>query len=111
MPGPAPIVVLTDRQKGVLEAMVRAPSTPQRLTERARIVLMSARGQQNLKQASELGIDRQRVRRWRRRWAKAQQRLVIAEQQEPSSKDLQALIVDLLSDTHRSGGGCDRRRL
>lgn len=104
MPGPAPVVVVTDRQKEVLEAMIRAPSTPQRLAERARIVLMSARGQQNLEQASQLSVDRQRVRRWRQRWAEAQQRLVSAEQQEPNSKDLQALIVDLLSDNHRSGG-------
>lgn len=104
MPGSAPAVSVTNRQKGVLEAMIRAPSTSQQLTERARIVLMSSRGKQNLEQAATLGVDRQRVRRWRKRWTLAEERLAVAEQQEPSEKDLHALIAEVLSDAHRCGG-------
>ncbi len=52
----------------------------------------------------ELGVDRQLVRRWRGRWADGQQRLATAEDEGVTSKDLRALIIELLSDGNRCGG-------
>lgn len=103
MPGPAAAVELTARQQGVLEALTRATSTPQQLAERCRIVVMSAAGQRNLHQAAALGIDRQRVRRWRGRWSAARDRLIGAEAEGASDKDFEALIVDVLRDESRCG--------
>ncbi len=76
---------------------------PQRLVERARIVLMSAEGRDNEDQAEELGIDRQRVRRWRYRWATASASLVAAERDGATDKDLEKLILGVLADDERSG--------
>lgn len=104
MPGPATTVVVTQRQREVLEALTATGSTPQSVAERCRIVLMSVEGRQNLEQAAELGVDRQRVRRWRGRWAKAEQRLAAAENESVRDKDLKEVILDVLRDNHRNGG-------
>lgn len=104
MPGPATTVLLTPRQREMLVALTQTGSTPQRVAERSRIVLMSAQGQRNLAQASKLGVDRQRVRRWRGRWAASQDRLAAAENEGVSDKDLKNMILDVLRDEHRNGG-------
>jgi putative transposase len=77
---------------------------PQQLVERCRIVLLSAEGRDNADQADELKVDRQRVRRWRHRWAKASEALAAAENESASDKDLEKLIIGLLADDERSGG-------
>ena len=104
MSGPAAVVEVTARQLAMLEGLTRAASTSQQLATRCRIVLMSARGQPTLHQAAELGVNRQRVRRWRGRWAGAQERLGEAETEGATDKDLNAMIVGVLSDEERCGG-------
>ena len=66
-------------------------------------MLGSAEGRPNLHLAAELGIDRQRVRRWRVRWAQIESALAAAEAQAPSDEELEAKILDALSDNYRSG--------
>jgi DNA-binding CsgD family transcriptional regulator len=51
-----------------LKNLVRAHSTPQKLAERARIVLLSASGLGVEETARQLGIWRKTVGHWRRRW-------------------------------------------
>lgn len=104
MPGPATTASLTPRQREVLETVTAAGTTPQRMAERCRIVLMSAEGRPNIAQAAELGVDRQRIRRWRGRWAVAEERLAGAEKAGASDKDLRELILGVLRDEHRDGG-------
>lgn len=104
MPGRAAAVEVTARQRAALEALTRATSTSQQLARRCRIVLMSAEGRPNLQQAATLGVDRQRVRRWRSRWAASQERVDAAEAEDATDKDLNAMIVGVLSDKERSGG-------
>ena len=103
MPGEAHTVHVTDRQRQVLEALVRAKSTPQELAERCRIVLMSADGMRNQHQADRLGVDRQRIRRWRGRWAARQDALVAVEVEDIEDKDYEKLIRGALADEERSG--------
>ena len=103
MPGYAVDIGVTTRQRRVLEGLVRANRTSQQLAERCRIVLLSAESLPNLHQAEVLGVDRQRIRRWRGRWEAAQEALVAAEQEGVSERDLEELIVTLLSDEKRSG--------
>jgi putative transposase len=75
----------------------------QQLVERCRVVLMSAEGRTNENQANELGVDRQRVRRWRHRWARAQESLGTAEEEGASAKDFEKLVIGVLKDDARSG--------
>jgi putative transposase len=103
MPGEAQTVDVTDRQRQILEGLVRARSTPQDLAERCRIVLMSADGVRNQHQADRLGVDRQRIRRWRCRWAARQEALADAEAEDIEEKDYERLIREALADEERSG--------
>ena len=96
-------VVVTPKQRAVLEPLTRAKLAPQRLVERCRIVLMSAAGRNNEDQGNELGVDRQRVRRWRHRWARASAALVAAEDDGATDQDLEQLILRVLGDDDRSG--------
>ena len=96
-------VTIAMRQKKILETVARSKLAPQRLVERCRIVLMSTEGRENADQASKLGVDRQRVRRWRQRWAKACESLLAAENKGATDKDLERLIFSVLADDPRSG--------
>jgi putative transposase len=101
----AATVSASERQRAILEHLIRnAASTPHRLTERCRIVLMSADGVNNTEQGRRLQVDRQRIRRWRAQWAKNQERLDIAEQKGVTDRDLAMLIREVLDDAPRSGG-------
>ena len=100
---PSVTVTITARERAILEPLARAKTAPQRLVERCRIVLLSAAGCANEAQADELGVDRQRVRRWRHRWAKARAALAAAQKREASNKDLAKLIIGILMDEDRCG--------
>jgi len=64
------VIVLGERRRWRLEAMVARPSTPQRLAVRARIVLAAWRGQSNAAIAASVGVSVQMVRTWRRRFCR-----------------------------------------
>ncbi len=97
-------VVLTERQELILSRLERADRTPQRRAERCRIVLLAAQGRRTVEIAEELGVDPQRVSRWRNRWASKQASLLTAEQEQPPDRELEALIRGVLKDLHRNGG-------
>ena len=71
-----------------LNALVRAHSTPQKLAERARIILLAASGLGVEETADELGIWRKTASTWRRRWTDA---------------EATAGVASRLSDAPRSG--------
>ena len=96
-------VVVTAKQSRVLQVVVRAKLSPQQMVERCRIVLLSADGRDNLDQADVLGVDRQRVRRWRYRWAQTRAALADAEEEGASDKDLEKLNLSVLADDEGSG--------
>jgi transposase len=62
-------ITLTDEQRRTLERWARGRSTPVRLMQRAKIVLMAAEGTQNKDIAATLRLDGGLVGRWRRRFA------------------------------------------
>jgi putative transposase len=64
---------------------------------------MSAEGYSNEDQAESLGVDRQRVRRWRHRWARAFGALVDAEGEGACERDLVRLVRGVLADDMPSG--------
>ena len=71
-----------------LNALIRAHSTPQKLAERARIILLAASGLGVDETAGTLGIWRKTAGTWRRRWRDA---------------DAAAGVAARLSDAPRSG--------
>src|ERR1700686_3015308 len=83
----APIELSPEHERD-LSALVRAHSTPQKLAERARIVLLAASGLGVDETAQRLGIWRKTAGHWRRRWRDA----------EPS-----AGVAARLCDAPRSG--------
>ncbi len=68
---PAPPLSVPGADKAVLEAVIRAPTSEQRLVTRARIVLRSAEGIAMEHVARELGVAFMTVKLWRRRYAEA----------------------------------------
>lgn len=103
MPRQAPTVVLTPRQRGVLEALARSRTEEQRLVERAHIVVMCADGLSNVDQARRINVDVQRIDRWRRRWREVGAELAFAEREGIGDAELRERIVDALDDAPRSG--------
>ena len=96
-------ITVTARQQNILKRLTRSKKTAQQLVERCRVVLLSAAGQHNEAQADELGVDRQRVRRWRHRWAGGMASLLAAEAAGATEQDLEQLITGVLTDVLRSG--------
>ena len=63
-------IVLTNQERGELTKLVRSKLTSVRLAQRARIVLLAAKGRQSKEIAAALGIGRVQVSRWRERYAR-----------------------------------------
>lgn len=95
---------LDDATQSILERLTRANLTSQQLAGRAHIVLLANLGMGNQQIAKALGVDRQRVRRWRARWSKRKGRISAAVDAEANERDLEALIRKVLSDDARYGG-------
>ena len=103
MPGPsAQRVQVTARQRHLLDRLVRAATTAQRLVERAQIVLGAADGHSNEQLVRRLRVTLPMIRKWRRRWAQAEAALCAVEAEE-GDRALQTRIVEVLGDAPRSG--------
>lgn len=101
--GPQPVSIqLTDRQRAILEEIVRCRRSPQYEATRATIILKGDSGARNRHIADDLDVSEEMVRTWRARWAKASEQLAEAEP-EVDDKELRGLIQNVLSDDPRSG--------
>ena len=97
-------VTVSDRQRTILEKWIRNKAgTPQRLFVRCQIILMCADRSSNHEVKRRLGVDRQRARRWRKRWAENEERLAAAELEKVNDKDLAKMLADILADAPRPG--------
>src|SRR3954454_24845973 len=103
MPGKAAKVVITERQREILQQRARSRSCPQGLAQRAEIILLAFGRWQNGPIADHLGCERHAVGIWRRRWADAFDTLVRIECLEGPSA-LETAVEDVLSDN--PGSGC-----
>ena len=102
MAGKAAKVVITERQQDVLQQLSRATTVAARLQQRARMILLAFEGKLNQEVESLVGLGRDQVGLWRRRWQENFERLTIVECME-SPASLKKAIEDVLSDEHRSG--------
>ena len=85
---PAPALILTRRQRQQLEAIVRKRTHPQRLVERARIILKSGDGLPIMEIARQLEVAPNTVRQWRGRWEsmpEAEPTERLADQERPGA--------------------------
>lgn len=94
---------LSGAVRAILVRVIRASTGQRRLVERSRIVLMTVEGVSDAEQARQLGVDSQRIRRWRRRWSSKAATLAEAEAGGATAKDLEAAVLAVLDDAPRSG--------
>lgn len=94
-------IFVSDKQRDVLEQLIRRRSTPQSLAKRARLVLESERGVNNTIISQLLPLDRPQVVLWRGRWIKQYPELCRIEQAYP--EELEAAIIQLFRDQPRPG--------
>ena len=99
----APPIHLLPSQRRILEELSRSRTLERRLAERVQIVLGCDDGKTTVAVAASLGVDPQRVARWRRRFSEAAPRLAEWTAEGHDEEDLESAIVDLLGDEERSG--------
>jgi len=80
----AAVIELSSEEKQALKSWVRAGTTPQRLVDRARIILRAAEGCGSVEIAEEFGTRPARVSKWRTRFAR--QRLAALQDAPRSGK-------------------------
>ena len=103
MPGPkAESVELTEKQRHLLQQVIRCEKSMQQSVRRARIILLANSGVTNEQITTQLKLNCLTVRTWRNRWAETAEVLAAAEVQE-TDKDYQRQILDLLEDNPRGG--------
>ncbi len=61
-------LIVSPSEREVLQRWARRPKTAQALALRARIILKSAEGRDNIDVAEELGVVQQTVGKWRQRF-------------------------------------------
>src|ERR671915_1314952 len=102
-PVPGGRILLSKRQGRWLEAMVRRSSAPQRLVKRAQIILLLAAGQTFNQVARALGVLRQTVYQWGKRWRTPARQLAEVEAPERSEPAFSTRLAGLLLDAYRPG--------
>jgi putative transposase len=66
------MVAVTTEEREELDRLVRAHTTPQHLALRARSILLSAEGLNDVQVGRQVGVAREAVRLWRDRWVDLQ---------------------------------------
>ncbi|MEE1551048.1 MAG: helix-turn-helix domain-containing protein [Nitrospinaceae bacterium] len=93
---------VSQRQRQILEQMVRRSKSQQQHVKRAQIILMGSEGFGNQQIADELDVDRKTVYHWRERWLSQTDPLLKIEAEVDDSA-LSKAILSTLSDGPRSG--------
>lgn len=104
MPGKAAKVTVTERQLELLQAIQRRTTAPQRLVQRATILVLAFAGWKNEAIAEYLHCERHQVGLWRQRWRDAWSQLILIECVEGVDA-LGEALEELLSDLPRAGWG------
>lgn len=104
MAGRAPQAIqLSPRQKAILERLVRAETSAQRLVRRAKLILALAECKYNQTAANRAGVSRVAAGQWRKRWLGEEKRLGEIESKNAEDKAVQKAIEETLSDASGRG--------
>ena len=101
MPGTAAKVRVSEKQLAVLEELSRSRTVAKGIVQRALILVLGLQGLLNEQIAEEVGLNRQQVGVWRKRWRDAWESLCVWECTEPHR--LREAILEVLSDAPRRG--------
>ena len=101
-PKPNPIE-LSERQISILEKILRRHTSTQQLVRRAKLILTMNAGKNNQQTARIVGVHRETVIAWRRRWLEAVPQLTGAEMSGVSDNELLAIVELVLTDEARVG--------
>ncbi len=102
MPGKAAKITITERQHDILRTLHDAVTAPSHLRQRASLILLAFDGLRNDEIAEQVGLGQRPVGLWRRRWAKAWNRLIDLECSETHAA-LRRAIEAVLTDGPRPG--------
>ena len=81
-------IELSEAQRAILEQVERQRRSGQGLVERAQIILGAAAGQTNAALGRHYQHHRDRVHKWRQRWAEAQEALAAVEAAQDKEQPL-----------------------
>ena len=102
MSGKAAKILISEKQQDELLKITNATTASLRIIQRARIILLAFQKRRNEDIAAEVGVNRNQVGLWRRRWKESFDALVSIECRESAAK-LRRAIEDVLSDAPRAG--------
>lgn len=104
IPGPQPSPIqLTARERISIEELANSRTREYPLVQRANMMIAMAAGANHQAVARRTKSNRHSVRRWRRRWLEASQRLAMAEKQAVDERLRRNIIEAILRDKYRSG--------
>ena len=104
MPQPiAKTIILSEKQRHLLEAIIRTHTNPYRLVQRAQVILYAASSRTNTEISLLLRLTRNRVRLWRNRFNDAVGALNQAESEDMDDEGLRRKITLVLMDEQRRG--------
>lgn len=104
MPQPiARVIVLSEKQRHLLEEIIRTRAYPYRLVQRAQVILSAASSMTNTEISLSLRLTRNRVRLWRNRFNDAVTSLNQAEVEGMEDEALRRKILLVLMDEQRRG--------
>jgi len=94
-------IQLSGKQRTILESIKRGTHSPLHLIQRSTIILLAADGLNNKEIERQTGWERNTVKKWRNRWAKALPEVNQIEGSKPWA--LKATIDAALQDADRPG--------
>ena len=97
-----PRLILSERQRDILQGLVRRTHCPQAIALRAKVLLGADAGWGATEIGHKLGCSRELARRWRERFAEVQAGWG-TDAQEWDDDRLRGKIVEILEDRERSG--------
>ena len=104
MPQPtARAIVLSEKQRHLLQEIIRSHTNPYRLVQRAQLILYAASSMTNTEISLLLKLTRNRVRLWRNRFNDAVRALNQAESENMNDEELRRKILLVLMDEQRRG--------
>ncbi len=95
-------IFITNRQREILEQFFSSRTIGVRYQQRAQFILELSAGATNKGLVKKIGVDRATVKKWRKRWHEARERLTALEQEEDANKYKNALL-EILNDAPRAG--------
>jgi hypothetical protein len=101
MAGTAAKIMVSERQQMLLKEFSKSRTVGKSVSQRATIIVLGFQGLVNEAIAVRVGLNRQQVGIWRRRWRDAWDALCVGEGTEPHR--LREALLDILADAPRPG--------